>query len=387
MTAKQFKQVTLIFVLMAIIIVSGYKYYQYHNETEYFGNNKKIKQHKIKPVLKTVIDDKNSRINAVNQYLEQTGFNGTMAIFERGQLKLNKGYGIKDFANNEHNHADSMYLIGSAQKFITGLMLKQLENEHKIDINEPVMKYLPYFKTNQVITLKQLILHQSGLHKYKANQRFKDLNDAVHAIKDKGIETKFYNKFRYNDANYLVLARVIEEVTGKSYVKSFDERISLPFQLNFTAFYNDLKLRNKMAVGYKKAADSDSPVEQRPHILQQYYGAGNLFMTPYDMGYLILNLQQNHIFNHKITNPFIHESFTKQYPQPYRFGFYVFEDKNRINGKFFGQVFTAYFNQDYIIVSGSNFENSNTNNERKMEYIYYQILDQGAPYNIVGKAY
>ena len=112
---------------MAIIIVSGYKYYQYHNETEYFGNNKKIKQHKIKPVLKTVIDDKNSRINAVNQYLEQTGFNGTMAIFERGQLKLNKGYGIKDFANNEHNHADSMYLIGSAQKFITGLMLKQLE--------------------------------------------------------------------------------------------------------------------------------------------------------------------------------------------------------------------------------------------------------------------
>ncbi|RIN32006.1 methicillin resistance protein FmtA, partial [Staphylococcus succinus] len=40
-----------------------------------------------------------------------------------------------------------------------------------------------------------------------------------------------------------------------------------------------------------------------------------------------------------------------------------------------------------IIVSGSNFENSNTNNERKMEYIYYQILDQGAPYNIMGKSY
>ncbi|PTI41103.1 methicillin resistance protein FmtA [Staphylococcus succinus] len=387
MTTKQFKQVTLVFVLMTIIIASGDKYYQYHNETEYFGNNKKIKQHKIEPTLKTVIDDKNSRITAVNRYLEQTGFNGTIAIFERGQLKLNKGYGIKDFANNEHNRADSMYLIGSAQKFITGLMLKQLENEHKIDINEPVMKYLPYFKTNQVITLKQLILHQSGLYKYKANQRFKDLDDAVHAIKEKGIETKFYNQFRYNDANYLVLARVIEEVTGQSYVKSFDESISRPFQLNFTAFYNDLKLRDKMAVGYKKGADCESPVEQRPRILHQYYGAGNLFMTPYDMGYLILNLQQNHIFNSKITNPFIHESFTKQYPQPYRFGFYVFEDKNRINGKFFGQVFTAYFNQDYIIVSGSNFENSNTNNERKMEYIYYQILDQGTPYNIIGKAY
>lgn len=52
----------------------------------------------------------------------------------------------------------------------------------------------------------------------------------------KGIEPKFYNKNRYNDGNYLVLSRVIEEVTNKSYKKNFEDRISKPQHLNFTAF-------------------------------------------------------------------------------------------------------------------------------------------------------
>lgn len=47
-----------------------------------------------------------------------------------------------------------MFLIGSAQKFSTGLLLKQLEEEHKININDPVSKYIPWFKTSKPIPLK-----------------------------------------------------------------------------------------------------------------------------------------------------------------------------------------------------------------------------------------
>lgn len=49
-----------------------------------------------------------------------------------------------------------MFLIGSAQKFSTGLLLKQLEEEHKININDPVSKYIPWFKTSKPIPLKRL---------------------------------------------------------------------------------------------------------------------------------------------------------------------------------------------------------------------------------------
>ena len=41
----------------------------------------------------------------------------------------------------------------------------------------------------------------------------------------------------------------------------------------------------------------------KPNILDQYYGAGNLYMTPHDMGKLIYTLQQNKIFNARQTRP------------------------------------------------------------------------------------
>ncbi|MEJ7314595.1 methicillin resistance protein FmtA, partial [Staphylococcus epidermidis] len=87
-----------------------------------------------------------------------------------------------------------------------------------------------------------------------------------------GIEPKYYNKNRYNDANYLVLSRVIEEATSKSYVKNFENRLANPYNLNFTAFFNDKDYRKNMAIGYKKDKASSNPVKQTPNILDQYYG-------------------------------------------------------------------------------------------------------------------
>ena len=67
-------------------------------------------------------------------------------------------------------------------------------------------------------------------------------------------------------------------------------------------------------------------------------------MSPYDMGKVVLNLQDNRIFDETTTMPFIHESLTTQYPRPYRYGFYSFADKNRING-----IFSAIYSQ-YILM-------------------------------------
>lgn len=71
-----------------------------------------------------------------------------------------------------------------SSKFSTGLLLKQLEEEHKININDPVSKYIPWFKTSKPIPLKDLMLHQSGLYKYKSSKDYKNLDQAVRAIQN-----------------------------------------------------------------------------------------------------------------------------------------------------------------------------------------------------------
>lgn len=336
--------------------------------------------------LPTVINNSH-QIVEIDKYLKENDYNGTVAIYDNGKLQLNKGYGFQNFAESKVNKPDTMYLIGSAQKFTTGIIVKQLEQEHKVDITKSIDSYIPWFRTDKPITIKQLIYHKSGLLKYKPSTKLKDLKGAVSAIQQQGIEDAYYGKYRYNYANYLVLAQMIESITGKSFEENFNQRIVKPLHLEHTAFYNNSNFKDKMATGYKYNKDSKQPYAQHIKYLNQYYGAGNLYMTPLDMGKLVYNLQNNKLFNQQVTAPLIYESYTKSYPTPYRYGFYSFADKNRINGKFFGQTFTVYFNKRYIIVLGSNYETVDYKNENLLEHIYKNMLNQKGNYNKVGVPY
>ncbi|MCG7338826.1 beta-lactamase family protein [Staphylococcus sp. ACRSN] len=392
MTSKELIRIlVLLTLIIAICILATYttiQVFQQQNNSarERLNKMEEMPFKKAHMKMPTIVND-NPEIKEIDNYLKETNYNGTATILDNGKLKLNKGYGYKDFSKKELNTPDTMYLIGSVQKLTTGLIIKQLEQAKAIDTSKPITKYIPWFETELPITVEQLIFHKSGLVKYKPSTKYKDLKEAVQGIQKQGIDKNFHDIYRYNDANYLVLAQIIEQVTGKSFEQNFDQRIIEPFNLEHTAFYNNKELSSFMATGYKLQQDNEQPTAQQPKYLYHYYGAGNLYMTPLDMGKLIYSLQNNKLFSKKVTEPFIHESYTKKYPLPYRYGFYTFADKNRVNGKFFGHTFTVYFNNRYIIILGSNYEPFDFKNENSLEYIYKNILNQIGTYNEVGVSY
>ena len=59
----------------------------------------------------------------------------------------------------------------------------------------------------------------------------------------------------------------------------------------------------------------------KPNTLDQYYGAGNLFMSTH-MARLVNDLQQNNIFNQAVTTSLLQEIGSTKYPESYRYGFY-----------------------------------------------------------------
>ena len=336
--------------------------------------------------MKTIVDTTNKVYPQINDYLESVNFNGTITIMQEGQLKLNKGYGMKNFETSQPNDANTMYLIGSAQKFLTGLMLKQLAIAQQINMESTLTQYIPWFQTAYPLNINDLMLHQSGLFKYRPSEHITSIQEATQAMQRRGINPNLYKKQQYNDGNYIVLAHLIELVTHQTYEQAFKRMIMQPNNLKYTAFYNDRNFAQNMAIGYKQV--NRQPHKQQPHFLNQYYGAGNLYMAPYDMAHLILKLQQNKIFPAVETLPFIKESKTSRYPKAYRYGYYSLPEKNRINGGFYGQVFTVYFNNRYIIVMGTNYEQSHVNNEAMLQHIYTHHLKQGInSYNQTGKTY
>lgn len=374
--------ILVLIVLIPLIIVFVIKVTKYSIKDSEYNNvndNKayiehRDKNHKTVDKLKTV-QAKDDNIEQINTYLKNVHFNGSITVLKDGKLMLDKGYGYQNISSKKKSNANTMYLIGSAQKFTTGLILKHLELSNKININDPVTKYLPWFKTNKTITLKDLMLHRSGLYKFSANPNTKSLDGAVHDIQRRGINSKYYHKHLYNDANYLVLAQVIEAVTHHSYVENYYKFLAEPYHLEHSAFFNEKPYKKNMATGYK--VKNEKLKTMKPNTLDQYYGAGNLFMSTHDMARLVNDLQQNNIFNQAVTTSLLQEIGSTKYPESYRYGFYSTPQVNRINGVFFGQIFTVYFNEDYIIVLATNkVDYSKVSNESIISHIYYQLLGQ-----------
>ena len=374
--------ILVLIVLILLIIVFVIKVTKYSIKDSEYNNvndNKayiehRDKNHKTVDKLKTV-QAKDDNIEQINTYLKNVHFNGSITVLKDGKLMLDKGYGYQNISSKKKSNANTMYLIGSAQKFTTGLILKHLELSNKININDPVTKYLPWFKTNKTITLKDLMLHRSGLYKFSANPNTKSLDGAVHDIQRRGINSKYYHKHLYNDANYLVLAQVIEAVTHHSYVENYYKLLAEPYHLEHSAFFNEKPYKKNMATGYK--VKNNKLKTMNPNVLDQYYGAGNLFMSTHDMARLVNDLQQNNIFNQAVTTSLLQEIGSTKYPESYRYGFYSTPQVNRINGVFFGQIFTVYFNEDYIIVLATNkVDYSKVSNESIISHIYYQLLGQ-----------
>ncbi|RBA01353.1 putative penicillin-binding protein PbpX [Staphylococcus arlettae] len=144
--------------------------------------------------MKTTVDTTNKVYPQINDYLESVNFNGTITIMQEGQLKLNKGYGMKNFETSQPNDANTMYLIGSSQKFLTGLMLKQLAIAKQINMEASLTQYIPWFQTIYPLNSNDLMLHQSGLFKYQPSEHVTSIQEATQAKQRRGINPNLYKK-------------------------------------------------------------------------------------------------------------------------------------------------------------------------------------------------
>lgn len=342
------------------------------------NNRKKIdfQVEKTKIVIpKPLVVKEQGVYQQINHYLQGINFNGTVAIMKKNQLVMNQGYGYQDFEKQIKNNPNSMFLIGSAQKFLTGTMLKQLEEKHLLTLNDPVNKYIKNFSGNTPMTLRDLMLHQSGLPKYQGDVNIHSLDEAVQRIQNEGVMPNEFRKHLYNDANYLVLSKVIENVTRQPYENYFKEHFIKQYNLQTTGFYNDKNLKHLFAKGYKY--DNGYPEYSQTKYLDQYDGAGNLYMSSQDLAIYISNYQQGNMLSKSITRELLTESKTKKYPGEYRYGYYVKpEGYKRVNGVFFGTVVTSYFNDEYIVVCSSNYTQTKGLNEQALKEIFKTYLKQ-----------
>lgn len=204
---------------------------------------------------------KQARLAAFFKRIEKTRqFSGNVLVAENGKVIFKGAYGYADFDTRQPNRINTSFPIASISKTMAATAILQLAEQGKLTVNDPVSRHLAGFPYPDV-TIRHLLSHTSGLPPYNAffKPAFEkdstrvftnaDFLPAAIAVKPALIYTPGSNG-NYDNVNYLVLALIIEKISGKAFPDYIQQHILDPAGMKHTRFiplstqFNTDTLRN-----------------------------------------------------------------------------------------------------------------------------------------------
>jgi CubicO group peptidase (beta-lactamase class C family) len=147
-----------------------------------------------------------------------------LALIQDGRVVLVKGYGFRDLATNAPVTSGTLFNIGSISKSFTALGVAQLVDQHQVDLDAPVIRYIPDLRLSdpqatQEVTLRQLLSHTSGLpaDDQWPRQVPSSREGIVQEFATMPITAQPGTRFQYCSRCVVLAAYVLERVTGQSW--------------------------------------------------------------------------------------------------------------------------------------------------------------------------
>lgn len=188
------------------------------------------------------------QIDAFMQNLhKKSAFNGNVLVAKKGKILYQNSFGWADYLLKDSLNINSQFELASASKPITALGVMKLVQEGKLKLENTVNDFYPNFPYPG-ITIAQLLSHRSGLpnYVYFSEEAWPDRKkpmsnqDAMNLLIEK--HPNRYGapdgRFHYNNSNFMVLASIVEKVTGKDFAVYMKENIFDPAGMKNTAVYS-----------------------------------------------------------------------------------------------------------------------------------------------------
>ena len=234
--------------------------------------------------------------------------------------------GWADIAAKKPMRTDSVFWIASQSKPITAAALMMLVDEGKVNVDEPVEKYLPEFRGQQVnagtelgmpklqapqhpILVREILSHTSGLDfKSSVETPTLDLRPLAERIKSYAAMPLLFEpgtRYKYSNAGINTAGRIIEVVSGLSFERFVEERILRPLEMRDTTFFPSKQQIERLAKSYKPSGQTagieETNIAQLKYPLddpaRHAMPAGGLFSTAHDLANFYQMLANNGAFH------------------------------------------------------------------------------------------
>lgn len=236
--------------------------------------------------------DFKKKIDVIFKEIDRTDSPGcAILIVDDGEIIYKQGYGMADLERHVPIQTHSVFYAGSISKQFVAACALLLSERGLLDLQENVQAYLTDFpEYEKPVTVQHLIYHTSGIKDYFEILEAHGLNylnqirsDKVYDLIRKETQLDFLpgDKYSYSNSGYLMLAMIIEKVSGISFSKFVDQEIFEPLGMEHSLFLDDAsKLIPNRAWGYSQNVEGEVV-----NMLMRFdlVGSGGLYTTVEDL--------------------------------------------------------------------------------------------------------
>jgi CubicO group peptidase (beta-lactamase class C family) len=186
------------------------------------------------PAHRLIAQNKTGKLDTLLHKIHKEGkFDGAILVANKQGVVYKNGFGNATLKPPVPNKFNTLFYIASISKSFTSVLIMQLVQRGKMNLNNTLQDYLPHLKNENMrkITIHQLLSHTSGIpdfidgttseKKYTEQWFTKKLDSLT-------LDSTAGKKFKYANSTYVLLAYIIERVTGKPYAKNLKENILNP---------------------------------------------------------------------------------------------------------------------------------------------------------------
>jgi CubicO group peptidase (beta-lactamase class C family) len=216
---------------------------------------------------------------------------GVVGVMKSGEITYLNAFGNASLEYKVPNNNSTLFNIGSISKQFTAMGIVVLQKRGLLSVDDTVQKYFPEFPIfRNPITIKHLLQHTSGLRDFHelmalAGWRGDDYrtNEDVMRLLQMQTDLNFKpgEQFMYSNTGYVVLAEIIENVTGENFKVWMQNNVFEPLQMKNTYVEdNNQHIVPNRATSYYHSHDK---VFEMAQAYWAYTGAGNMYSTTEDL--------------------------------------------------------------------------------------------------------
>ncbi len=227
----------------------------------------------------------------LSHYFDSTllrrGFNGGILIAKDGNIVYEKYAGYSDLRKKDPMTDSTMMHIASSGKTFTGMAILQLAQENQLSLSDSLQKFFPGFPYKG-ITVQMLLSHRSGLPNYVYFVPACNKWDKKKAVTNEDVLNLLYSekptrlfkpgtRFTYSNTNFVLLALIIEKVSGQSFPDFMRQKYFEPLGMHHTYVFT---MKDSLTATQSYAANGTL---WQYDCLEGTYGDKNIYTTPQDL--------------------------------------------------------------------------------------------------------